>query len=111
MQSTGRRLEYRRRRHTLLRLRTRGFGCAYNGRLPCAWGAIKAVRALVRVPLDRRTPSVQSAIEQGAVFLLGRDPAVADYPAARGTSQQLVVQARLPVWLRCRRSAEPRCAV
>ncbi len=62
-----------------------GFGCAYNGRLPCAWGAIKAVRALVRVPLDRRTPSVQAAIEQGAVFLLGRDPAVADYPAARGT--------------------------
>ncbi len=64
-----------------------GFGCGYNGRLPCAWGAIKALRALVRVPAERRTSSMQAALEQGAEFLLSHDPAVADYPAARGGSK------------------------
>lgn len=57
-----------------------GFGCAANGRLPCAWGAIKALRGLARIPPARRAPHVRRAIQQGAEFLLSRDPAVADYP-------------------------------
>jgi hypothetical protein len=58
-----------------------GFGCGINGRLPCAWGAIKALRGLARIPRDRRTPRVRRAIRVGTELLLSRDPAVADYPA------------------------------
>ncbi len=57
-----------------------GFACVANDKLPCAWGAIKAMLALARVPAETRTPVVQRAIDQGAEFLLSRDPAVADYP-------------------------------
>jgi hypothetical protein len=61
-----------------------GFRCAANGHLPCAWGAIKALLALARIPADRRTDAVHRAISQGAAFLLSSDPATADYPAGRG---------------------------
>ncbi len=57
-----------------------GFACAANGRLPCGWGATKAVRALARIPAAQRATHVQKALDQGAEFLLSRDPAVADYP-------------------------------
>jgi hypothetical protein len=57
-----------------------GFACGINGGLPCAWGAVKAMRGLARIPPRRRTKLVRSAIAQGAEFLLSRDPAVADYP-------------------------------
>lgn len=63
------------------------FACAANEKLPCAWGAVKAMLALARVPADRREPHVQRAIARGAEFLLGRDPAVADYPLAWGNTQ------------------------
>jgi len=58
-----------------------GFACGINEGLPCAWGAVKAVLGLARVPADRRSPSVRRALDAGAEFLLSRDPAVADYPA------------------------------
>ena len=58
-----------------------GFACGYNGGLACAWGAIKAVRALALIPPADRSPLVRRAIHQGVEFLLSRDPAVADYPA------------------------------
>lgn len=61
-----------------------GFACAANGREPCAWGAIKALRGLARVPKDRRSPLVTESIREGAGFLLSRDPAVADYSAHEG---------------------------
>ncbi|HZD57780.1 MAG TPA: hypothetical protein VE136_13690, partial [Anaerolineales bacterium] len=48
---------------------------ALNDRLPCAWGAVKAMLALSKVPESRRTAFVQSAIDVGVDFLLGRDPA------------------------------------
>jgi len=60
-----------------------GFCCAMNYADPCAWGAVKAVLALARVPVDRRTPAVERALDQGAEFLLSRDPATADYPMGR----------------------------
>ncbi len=57
-----------------------GFCCAANAKRPCAWGAVKALGALARVPPRPRTAGVRKALEQGAAFLLSRDPAVADYP-------------------------------
>lgn len=57
-----------------------GFACGANEGKPCAWGAIKELHALARIPQPRRDPLVRQAIEQGAAFLLSRDPAVADYP-------------------------------
>jgi hypothetical protein len=57
-----------------------GFACGINLGLPCGWGAVKALRALEAVPLDRRTPAIGRAIDVGVEFLLSRDPAVADYP-------------------------------
>jgi hypothetical protein len=58
-----------------------GFSCGINGRHPCAWGAIKALRGLARIPAERRSPLVREAIDRGVALLLSRDPAVADYPA------------------------------
>ena len=60
------------------------FACSMNGNLPCAWGAIKAMDALSKVPPARRTRNMQEAIKRGVDFLLSRDPAVADYPFGGG---------------------------
>ncbi len=61
-----------------------GFACAVNDGEPCAWGAIKALRALARIPEDKRTPQVKKAIRVGMTFLLSRDPVKADYPSGDG---------------------------
>ena len=57
-----------------------GFACVANEQKPCAWGAVKELLALARVPPRRRSRLVRAAINQGVDFLLSRDPAVADYP-------------------------------
>ena len=57
------------------------FVCAANNSLPCAWGGVKAMLALSKVPPSLRTPTMRAAIEKGLEFLLSYDPAVADYPA------------------------------
>jgi hypothetical protein len=57
-----------------------GFACAVNLGQPCGWGATKAMKALIAVPPQQRTPAIQHALEVGAEFLLSRDPAKADYP-------------------------------
>lgn len=57
-----------------------GFACGVNLSQPCAWGATKALRGLSAIPVERRTAAIQRAIAVGVEFLLGRDPAVADYP-------------------------------
>lgn len=64
-----------------------GFRCGANDGLPCAWGATKAVLALARTPPDRRAPQVQQALDVGVAFLLGRDPARADYPMGYGNTK------------------------
>jgi hypothetical protein len=61
-----------------------GFACAANEGLPCAWGAVKGLLGLARIPIERRSALVTRAIEAGADFLLRRDPAVADYPMGWG---------------------------
>ena len=57
-----------------------GFECSANGHNPCAWGGIKAMLALSKVAEEDRTPAMERAVETGIAFLLGRDPAQADYP-------------------------------
>jgi hypothetical protein len=62
-----------------------GFACSANNQLPCAWGAVKAMLALSKVPESQRTVFVQAAIDVGVDFLLGSDPAQADYPMGYST--------------------------
>ncbi len=57
-----------------------GFACSANNQLPCAWGGVKALWALSKVPVGRRTAAIARALNAGAGFLLSRDPAIADYP-------------------------------
>jgi hypothetical protein len=63
-----------------------GFGCRINEERPCAWGANKAIRALLDVPKEVRIPRVEQALETGAEFLLSRNPVVADYPYTKRVS-------------------------
>ncbi len=66
-----------------------GFVCSANNQLPCAWGAVKAMLALSKVPEDCRTGAIQRAIETGITFLFSRDPAIADYPMGYSTKPNL----------------------
>lgn len=64
-----------------------GFRCGANDGQPCAWGATKAVLALARVPAERRSEPVRAALAAGVEFLLGHDPATADYPMGYGNAK------------------------
>ncbi|NIM96349.1 MAG: nitrogen fixation protein NifH [Anaerolineales bacterium] len=57
-----------------------GFACSANLAQPCGWGANKTLRALLSIPPEERSAEQQRALGVGAEFLLGRDPAQADYP-------------------------------
>lgn len=57
------------------------FACGANNHLPCAWGGVKVMLALGKLPPQRRTPLVEQAIQHGSDFLLGTDPAAAAYPS------------------------------
>ncbi len=61
-----------------------GFACGVNEGLPCAWGAVKALRGLEAIPRDERDPLVEAGIAAGADLLLSVDPSVAAYPAGWG---------------------------
>jgi hypothetical protein len=63
-----------------------GFGCVANWKLPCGWGAVKAMLALARISPRRRTRAVRAAIDQGTAFLLSTDPAAAAYPTGSNVS-------------------------
>lgn len=62
------------------------FGCSANAKLPCAWGAVKALCAFATVPSGERTGEVKVAIAETADFLLSRDLAIADYPCWKSVS-------------------------
>jgi hypothetical protein len=62
------------------------FECAANAKLPCAWGAVKALLAFSAMPAEERTGEVKAAIDEAAAFLLGRNLAVADYPCPERVS-------------------------
>jgi hypothetical protein len=64
-----------------------GFACAANDKQPCAWGAVKGLLGLARIPPQQRSPLVDRALEAGAALLLSRDPADADYPMGWGNTR------------------------
>jgi ADP-ribose pyrophosphatase len=57
-----------------------GFKCGANMKQPCAWGAVKALRALAALPKKGRDARTKKATEMAVEFLLSRDLAQADYP-------------------------------
>ncbi len=57
------------------------FECGANIGKSCAWGATKVMLAFGKLPANRRTVLINSAIQQGVEFLLGTDPAKADWPS------------------------------
>jgi hypothetical protein len=61
------------------------FACSANDKLPCAWGAVKTMLALAKVPEASCNHTMRTAIALGAALLLGQDPAVADYPMGYAT--------------------------
>jgi hypothetical protein len=64
-----------------------GFACAANEGRPCAWGGLKELAALGRIPSARCTPLVRRALDTGVAFLFSRDPADADYPMGWGNTK------------------------
>ena len=56
------------------------FACGANNKLACAWGAVKVMMAFSRLPKEKRTDLINRAIDRGVIFLLGVDPATAEYP-------------------------------
>ena len=58
-----------------------GFLCGANNKLPCAWGAIKVMLALSKLPKEYRNDLVDDAITQGVDFLFSTDLADAEYPS------------------------------
>ena len=55
--------------------------CKWNYELPCAWGLIRALWGLAAIPIEKRSPAVQHAIQHGLEFVLERYSLVdADYP-------------------------------
>jgi hypothetical protein len=56
------------------------FACGGNNKAPCAWGAVKVMLAMSKLPEKKRTPLINKAISAGLDFLFSTDPARADYP-------------------------------
>jgi hypothetical protein len=61
------------------------FACGVNNKLPCAWGGVKVLLALGKVPAKERTPLIQKAIRQSVDFFFSIDPATARYPTRDGS--------------------------
>ena len=57
------------------------FACGVNNKLPCAWGGVKVMLALGKLPPEKRIPPIERAIKQGLDFFLAIDPATAAYPS------------------------------
>ena len=66
----------------------RGFACRCNRDLPCAWGAVKALRAFVEIPDEDRSATVRAAVEQDIEFLLSVPLLEATYPARSQVSSR-----------------------
>jgi hypothetical protein len=60
------------------------FECRFNKDVPCAWGAVKALRALVEVAADTCSVEIDAAIDKTAEFLADGDLANANYPTPKG---------------------------
>lgn len=56
------------------------FACGPNGKKSCAWGAVKVMLALGKVPKNKQSKYIKTAIKAGSEFLLSKDITTADYP-------------------------------
>lgn len=56
------------------------FACGANNKLPCAWGGVKVLLALGRLPVEKRSELIQRAIRHGVDFFFEVDPSTAEYP-------------------------------
>ena len=65
-----------------------GFCCVANAGQPCAWGAVKALRALTHLPAKWRSPRTDKATRQAAEFLLSHDLSKADYPYTQRINEE-----------------------
>ena len=65
-----------------------GFRCGANMKQPCAWGAVKSLRALAAVPKEWRTPRVKKATEMATAFLFSRNLAQAACPYTARVSSE-----------------------
>lgn len=87
------------------RIAKEGFDCRANATsasrratwLPCAWGAVKILRALALTPSEQRSPAMQEAITRGLDLLHSRDLTVADYPSKSGRTSRLWFSFGFPV--------------
>lgn len=61
------------------------FACGVNDGLPCAWGGVKVMLALSKLPTEKRTPPIRKAIKQGVEFFFSIDPVTAAYPTRDGS--------------------------
>ncbi|MCL7453146.1 MAG: hypothetical protein M8467_08860, partial [Anaerolineae bacterium] len=62
--------------------------CVYNDGLPCAWGAVKLLRAMAAIPTPQRSAGALAAIERGLDFLSRYDLAQADFPHGEAVSPE-----------------------
>jgi hypothetical protein len=63
----------------------RTFACGINNKLPCAWGGVKVMLALGKVPVKERTPLMKKAIQEGVDLFFSIDPVTARYPTRDGS--------------------------
>jgi len=56
------------------------FACGASNKLPCAWGGVKVMLALSRLPVQKRSALIKRAIRQGVDFFFSVDPSTAKYP-------------------------------
>ncbi|HET7143450.1 MAG TPA: hypothetical protein VFI68_05475 [Anaerolineales bacterium] len=56
------------------------FACGANNKLPCAWGGVKVLLALSRLPVEKRSELIERAIRHAVDFFFSVDPSTAKYP-------------------------------
>ena len=56
------------------------FACGANNKLPCAWGGVKVLLALSKLPAEKRSELIERAIQHGVNFFFSVDPSTAKYP-------------------------------
>jgi hypothetical protein len=56
------------------------FACGANNKLPCAWGGVKVLLALSKLPAEKRSELIEKAIRHGVDFFFRVDPSTAEYP-------------------------------
>jgi hypothetical protein len=61
------------------------FACGSNNKMPCAWGGVKVMLALSKLPPGKKTRLIENAIQTGVDFFFSTDPVKADYPCGYTT--------------------------